>query len=83
MKAMDDKELAAFGKRLEVALAKDAAMTPEEVAAWEKLQDETLSEAPPIPDENGDGVVAVFLKKTPRTRTAHPRDGKKGLHRKE
>jgi hypothetical protein len=74
---MDDKEYAEFVKRMDVARAKDAAMTPEEVAAWEKLQDETLSEAPPIPDENGDGVVAIFLKKTPRTRTAKVRDGKK------
>ena len=65
MKAMDDKEYAAFAKRMDVALAKDAARTPEEVAAWEKLQDETLGEAQPIPDENGDGVIAVFLKKTP------------------
>lgn len=66
MKAMDDKEYAAFVKRLGVALAKDAAMTPEEVAAWEKLQDETLGQAPPIPDENDpEAVIAIFLKKTP------------------
>ena len=74
---MDDKEYAAFVKRMDAARAEDDARTPEEVAAWEKLQNETLGEAPPIPDEDRDGVIAIFLQKTPRTRTAHPRDGKK------
>jgi hypothetical protein len=62
---MTDKELAAFIERLAVAQAKDDAMTPEEVAAWEKLQNETLPEAPPIPGEDDDSVIAVFLKKRP------------------
>lgn len=74
---MDAKQYAAFVKRMEAAQAEDDARTPEEIAAWEKLQNETLPEAPPIPDEDRDGVIAVFLKKTPRTRTAKVRDGKK------
>jgi hypothetical protein len=39
-------------------------MTPEEKTEWGKYLDETLPEAPPLPDEDRDGVLAVFLKKT-------------------
>ena len=74
---MDAKQFAEWAKEMDAARAEDDAMTPEEWAAWEKYLDETLPEAPPIPDEDRGGVLAIFLKKTPRTRTAHPRDGKK------
>jgi hypothetical protein len=64
---MTDKEWADFEERLKAAIAKDDARTPEEVAAWEKYLDETLTAPPYIPglhdDPAPDAVTAIFFKK--------------------
>jgi len=65
---MDEKQFAEWAKEMDAARAEDDAMTPEEWAAWEKLQDETLPEAPPVPTEDDPDAVTAFFISTPRKR---------------